>query len=138
MSTVVEAGGIVVRAKDSAARILVVRGRKNRRHWIFPKGHVEPKESRRTAARREVREEAGVDAVPVAPVGLIEFVEDGRRIRVHYYLLRYVRTVDAGEGRQARWCSASGARRLLTFPESRALLRKCVPLIRARLGLEAR
>lgn len=135
-SPVAQAGGIVVRAEGSTARILLTRGRKDPRHWIFPKGHVEPGESSEAAARREVREETGVEGNPVAHVGAIEFTGGGRPIRVEYYLLRYERSVDGGEGRQTRWCTLSEAARLLTFEESRALLQRSVPLIGARMGLE--
>jgi diadenosine hexaphosphate hydrolase (ATP-forming) len=86
---VAQAGGIVVRAEGAGARILLTRGRQNVLHWIFPKGHVEPGESSEAAARREVREEAGVEGSPVAHVGAIEFTAGGRPIRADYYLLRF-------------------------------------------------
>jgi 8-oxo-dGTP pyrophosphatase MutT (NUDIX family) len=44
---------------DDGPRFLVVRTKGGKR-WTFPKGHVEPGESERAAAERELREEAGV------------------------------------------------------------------------------
>jgi 8-oxo-dGTP pyrophosphatase MutT (NUDIX family) len=44
---------------ERGLRFLVVRTKGGKR-WTFPKGHVEPGESERDAAERELREEAGV------------------------------------------------------------------------------
>ena len=52
-------------------------------YWGFPKGHIEPGESERTAAVREVREETGVH------VGLL----DGFRQVDEYSFLRHGETV---------------------------------------------
>ena len=51
------AGGVVF---DRDGRVLVIRERRG--GWVFPKGHIDPGESPLEAARREVAEEAGVDA----------------------------------------------------------------------------
>ena len=37
------------------------------RHWGYPKGHLEAGETDEAAARRELREETGIDAVEIAP-----------------------------------------------------------------------
>jgi 8-oxo-dGTP pyrophosphatase MutT (NUDIX family) len=42
-----------------------VRARTSGDLWVFPKGHIEPGESVGEAAAREVREEAGVEALVV-------------------------------------------------------------------------
>ena len=52
-------------------------------YWGFPKGHIQPGESERTAAAREVREETGVH------VGLL----DGFRQVDEYSFLRHGETV---------------------------------------------
>jgi 8-oxo-dGTP pyrophosphatase MutT (NUDIX family) len=44
---------------DEGPQFLIVRTKGGKR-WTFPKGHVEPGESERAAAERELREEAGV------------------------------------------------------------------------------
>lgn len=126
---VAQAGGIVVRTDGETPRVLLVRARRNP-HWIFPKGHVEPGESAEAAAVREVREEAGVEAEPLAPLGALELAHGGRRVRVEHFLLRHVRTVGEGEpARQPRWCAPGEAEALLTFESSRALLRRALPLL---------
>src|SRR4051812_19688096 len=65
-STVAQAGGIVFDVVEGQPRILLVTARRDPSHWIFPKGHVEPGEMADETARREVREEAGVDGETIA------------------------------------------------------------------------
>ncbi len=50
----------------SGGRCLVMR---RGREWTFPKGHIEPGETARDAARREVREETGLEIDVGAPLG---------------------------------------------------------------------
>lgn len=51
-------GAVVFRRSDQGIRLLLLRAYKN---WDFPKGLVEPGENELDAARREVREETGLD-----------------------------------------------------------------------------
>ena len=120
---VAQAGGIVLREDPDAPRFLLVRARKHPEHWIFPKGHVEPGETAEAAAVREVREEAGVAATAMAPLGAVEYEDRARTVRVEYFLLRHERDVAADESRETRWCAFDDALELLTFPSSRDLLR---------------
>jgi bis(5'-nucleosidyl)-tetraphosphatase len=55
---VLAAGAVVVRQFDEGWRVLMLRAYN---YWDFPKGIVEPGEDPLTAARREVREETGID-----------------------------------------------------------------------------
>jgi 8-oxo-dGTP pyrophosphatase MutT (NUDIX family) len=126
-----QAGAIVVRAAKDEPRILLVTGRRNPRNWIFPKGHIEEGETRKDAALREAREEAGVDGIVAAPAGTMSFEFGANRYRVHYYV---VTTSDDGkerEGRRLRWCRYKQALNRLTFDEARDLLRKAWPRIQA-------
>lgn len=89
------AGGLVVRRdSDEVTVALIARyDRRRRLVWSLPKGHVEQGETVEQAALREVKEETGLTASIVAPLGIIDFwfaVED-RRIHktVHHFLMRY-------------------------------------------------
>ncbi len=90
------AGGLVVdrTAGDSRGALIARVNRRGRLEWVLPKGHLEEGETAQEAAVREVREETGLQARILAPLGSIDywFVADGRRIHkvVHHFLLEAV------------------------------------------------
>ncbi len=53
-------GALVYRVQDNNTELLLIKHRLGG-HWSFPKGHVEPGESERQTALREVKEETGLD-----------------------------------------------------------------------------
>jgi len=58
---------------DNGRLLLVQRGREPARgSWSLPGGRVEPGESAREAVVREVREETGLDVLPLELVGEVE------------------------------------------------------------------
>jgi 8-oxo-dGTP pyrophosphatase MutT (NUDIX family) len=94
----------------------------------LPKGHPEDGESAVDAALREVREEAGVDARLVEPLGDVRYwyTRDGRRIAkvVSFFLLEYVsgEVEDHDfEVEQARWMALEDAARDLSYPGEREM-----------------
>jgi 8-oxo-dGTP pyrophosphatase MutT (NUDIX family) len=133
-----QAGAIVVRAAKDEPRVLLVTARRNPNNWIFPKGHIEDGESRKDAAIREAREEAGVDGKVAGRAGSMSFSFGDNRYRVHYFV---VTTSDAGkerEGRRLRWCRYKQALRRLTYDETRDLLREAWPGIEATIARRSR
>ena len=74
---IISAGGIVI--KDSKVLLLYT----THDRWVLPKGHVEPEESLRQAAVREVYEEAGIKARIERKLGWVyyEFVFQGRNLK---------------------------------------------------------
>lgn len=129
MQDVAEAGGIVVKLSDGTLKFLLVKAKKDPRHWVFPKGHIEPGESAEAAASREVREETGVDAEVIARLGTLEFVLLGESLHVDFYLLKYRGDVASGEQRESRWCTDDEAAALLSFEDARKLLRDSLPVV---------
>jgi 8-oxo-dGTP pyrophosphatase MutT (NUDIX family) len=119
-----QAGAIVVRRRQGVPHVLLITAKKNRGHWLFPKGHVDDGETREEAALREAEEEAGVRARLVGPAGIHTFNFGHETIRVHYFLAT---TDDKGhpeKGRQLAWFSYREALAQLTFPDTRALLKE--------------
>ena len=87
------AGGAVVRGDDVAVIVPVKRDVHGRRVLGLPKGHPEAGESAEQAATREVREETGVTAELIEPLGEVEYVYErrGRQVakRVAFFLFEY-------------------------------------------------
>ncbi len=113
------AGGVVA---DGAGRLLLIRDRNG--FWTFPKGHIEPGETPEAAAVREVREETGVAARPLAPLGVTRYTNDrGVAREVRWFLMR-------GEGPLRLEAGLTGggffeaeeALKRLDFPQDRELL----------------
>jgi mutator protein MutT len=110
----VECAGAVVR--DQNHRVLLVRrGRApSEGLWSLPGGRVEPGESPAQAARREVREETGLD---VEVGALLASVELGP-----YLVHDFAATVTGGQlccgddAAEARWCSLEEVRLLPLTP----------------------
>ena len=117
------AGAVVL----DGSRCLVIR---HGRDWVLPKGHVEPDEPPEEAARREVREETGIEAEIGRRIGATRYAfrtPDGRwnRKRVEWYLGR--RT--GGDLRlepifdEAAFLERDEAIARLTFPADREIAR---------------
>jgi 8-oxo-dGTP diphosphatase len=64
--------------------------------WALPGGHVDPGETSRTAAARELAEEAGVHAAPTELVQVGVFDQPGRDPRGRYVTVAYQLTVIPG------------------------------------------
>ena len=130
--TETSAGGVIFRMRDDGgsdvALILTHEAR-----WQLPKGWVEPGESNDETARREVREEAGLDGEVVGPLDSIEYWykstydPEPARIHkfVHFFLLRYLggSTDDHDdEVQEARWVDIGDAEHMLSFKDERRMV----------------
>jgi 8-oxo-dGTP pyrophosphatase MutT (NUDIX family) len=117
------AGGVVFRGEDHDRRVLLVRARPAPHDWVLPKGHIEADETPAQTARREVIEEAGVEAEPLRQIGTLEFdTPEGKHVRSAFFLMRFVRTVPAEEQREIRWPTIDEAQALVQFDDTRALI----------------
>lgn len=114
------AGIVVVRRAADGWRFLILRAYRN---WDFPKGRIEPGEDPLAAARRETREEAGVEDLAFAWGHAFRETEPYARGKIaRYYLAETQQAgialpIDPALGRpehhEFRWAGASEARRLL-------------------------
>ena len=106
----------------------------------LPKGHPEEGESPVDAALREVREEAGVDARLIEPLGDVRYwyTRDGRRIAkiVSFFLLEYVSGEvedHDSEVEQARWMPLEDATRELSYAGEREMAARALSRTRTAL-----
>lgn len=122
-------GGVVLRGED----VLVITPAGKRRVTTLPKGGSQPGETGEQTAAREVREETGVTATVLEPLGDVRYWyrRGGRRVlkTVHFYLCEYVSgsTVDHDhEVDDARWIGLAEARTALSYPGERALIERAL------------
>jgi len=127
------AGGVVIRRRGDAVDVALAarRTRKGDLAWGLPKGLVEEGESPEEAAVREVREETGLEAKPIEPLGDISYwyVWEGERIRkkVTFFLMEATGGDVAHhdhEMEDVRWFPLDQARRKASYPSERETLNR--------------
>jgi 8-oxo-dGTP pyrophosphatase MutT (NUDIX family) len=111
--------GVVTRDHPRGTLYLIVRARRAVHEWVLPKGHIEADERPEQAAVREVREEAGVQAGIVAPIGASIF----GTARVVWFLMQFVAEVEPEERRETFWGIIDEVLERLAFEESRHIVR---------------
>ncbi|HST55858.1 MAG TPA: NUDIX domain-containing protein [Solirubrobacteraceae bacterium] len=124
----VSAGGLVVRDRELIVIVPTRRAADGSRVLALPKGHLDPGESAVQAATREVREEAGVNARMIEPLGEVRYWyrRDGRSIPkvVSFYLFEYLSGDPADhddEVEHARWMPLAEAAAALSYSGEREL-----------------
>jgi len=120
-------GGVVVNEN----RVLLVRvtSLRNKRVWTFPKGHLEPGESPRQAALREVEEETGYRCSIIRPLLRVRYGFTINHGFVHkavqWYLMRSLSKTgkpDTAEIDEVRWVSLQKAVSMVIYPSDKKLL----------------
>lgn len=113
-----QAGGIAI-----VGDRLVVR-RTARGDWVLPKGRVEAGETPEATARREMREETGLETVVVDRAGEVRFRQGDQWRHVHFFITRvvgYNPSWLSHYGRDTFLVDANEAWRVLTFENLRQL-----------------
>src|SRR5256714_15087034 len=134
-SPVLAAGGIVLR-QGQTPLVAVVRLRK-RNEWVLPKGKLDPGETPRAGAEREVMEETGHDVAVHEFLGTLVYETSGGPKVVHYWrmeagstpvreLMRDVKAVD--------WLPLGEAVERLSRGYERAFLQQVGPVAIAAAG----
>jgi 8-oxo-dGTP pyrophosphatase MutT (NUDIX family) len=143
ISTEFSAGGVVYRHSRSGYDVAAVQ-RARHDDWSLPKGHIEEGETREQAALREVKEETGLDARIVEPLGEIVYFyhrpKKGLTRKTVYHYLMEATSADLGlpnwEVSQVRWLPITEAHTLLSYENDKGLIRKAQEVLAAR-GREA-
>jgi 8-oxo-dGTP pyrophosphatase MutT (NUDIX family) len=127
------AGGVVVRGDECIVIVPTRRAADGSKVLGLPKGHPDGDESGADAALREVREEAGVDALLVEKLGEVRYFyqRKGERIAkvVAFFLFEYAsgRVEDHDhEVEEARWMPLEQAADQLTYPGEREMARRAL------------
>jgi 8-oxo-dGTP pyrophosphatase MutT (NUDIX family) len=121
----------VVRGQEIAVIVPKRRGADGQRVLALPKGHIDPGESALQAAKREVREEAGIVGEPISELGEVRYWyrRDGLAIgkSVSFFLFRYLEG-DVGdhddEVEEARWIPLTEAQTALSYPTEREMVER--------------
>lgn len=121
--------GVGVAVVDDGRILLVQRGRQpGRGLWAVPGGKVDLGETLTEAARREAREETGLDVEVGDLVWAGESIGPGQPPAWHYVLVDFLavrlggQPVAADDAQQAAWFSLEEARRLQLTPTMPSLL----------------
>lgn len=116
-----------------------------RRVLALPKGHLDEGETPLQAARREVREEAGVEVELLAELGEVRYwyTRGRRRISkaVAFFLFRYLAGDVADhddEVEEARWVPLQEALRSLSYEGEREMVGRAIVLLEGRDEAQAR
>ncbi len=90
----ISSGGVVFREQDGKYSVVLAH-KEIMGAWLLPKGKMEAGETREQTAVREVKEETGVDAEPIAYLDEIHYTYTDKRRgltldkTVYFFLMRY-------------------------------------------------
>lgn len=125
--------GAVIFRQTPELEVLIIR--QNQGHWCFPKGHVEGNEDETETARREVKEETGLDIRFLG--GFREETHYSPREGVEKDVVWFLASPASDtlhrqkeEVAEILWANRLDAAALLTYDNDRQLFRKAVRFIR--------
>ncbi|ATY15746.1 MULTISPECIES: NUDIX hydrolase [Actinomycetes] len=129
------AGGLVVDPERERAVLIGRLDRHGRLLWSLPKGHIEDGETVEQTAVREVKEETGISARVLHPLGTIDywFVAQQRRVHktVHHFLLEATGgelSDEDVEVTEVAWVPLAELETTLAYADERKLVRGAAEL----------
>lgn len=133
----ISAGGVVYSAGGGQTRILFILDVYGQ--WALPKGKLEPGETPRQAALREIEEEVGLKGDIEQELGEVhyQYTRDFGIVEkvVHYYLIRAASTelwIAEDEVLEAQWATLDSAIQVSSYADNRDMLEKAVGLLKNR------
>ncbi|MBM7621923.1 tRNA nucleotidyltransferase (CCA-adding enzyme) [Bacillus tianshenii] len=120
--------GVIIYQGKPDIRYLLVKSRANG-HWGFPKGHMEEDETEIDAARREVKEETGLDVVILEDFKIsMEYkISETVKKEVILFLGRPNSTsvtIQESEIEMYRWAAFPDAFKLLVYDSQKQILKQ--------------
>jgi 8-oxo-(d)GTP phosphatase len=121
---ILASGAVVWRPAGEGVEVALVH-RPRYGDWTLPKGKLEPRESTRVAAWREVREETGARVALGRLLGGTRYRVGPDRKVVEYFAARYLSGSfePSDEVDELRWLPLAGAFELLSYDRDRTVLR---------------
>ena len=121
-------GAIVYRRFHGNIEILLIK-HINSGHWSFPKGHVEGDETELETARREIKEETGLDVILDQTFReTVSYSPKRDTQKVVVYFLALARNYDfvpqEEEIAEIRWVDILRATRMLTYENDKTIVNK--------------
>lgn len=121
-------GAIVYRRFHGNIEILLIK-HINSGHWSFPKGHVEGDETELETARREIKEETGLDVIldqTFRETVSYSPKRDTQKIVVYFLALarNHAFVPQAEEIAEIRWVDIVRATQMLTYENDKTIVNK--------------
>ena len=121
-------GAIVYRRFHGNIEILLIK-HINSGHWSFPKGHVEGDETELETARREIKEETGLDVIldqTFRETGSYSPKRDTQKVVVYFLALarNYDYVPQEEEIAEIRWVDIARATHMLTYENDKTIVNK--------------
>ena len=115
---ILQAGCVPYRVRKGQLEVCLITTRKGR--WGFPKGIIDPGETREETALKESEEEAGlVGKIEGKPIGCYRYRKWGAEFLVTMFIMKVVEIADTWDEswRQREWFSPEAAREMLDREE---------------------
>lgn len=136
--------GVIVYQDKPDTRYLIVKSKANG-HWGFPKGHIEENETEIDAARREVKEETGLDVLihegfktsMEYEISEISEISEITRKEVILFLGTPTSTsvtIQEGEIAMYKWSTFTDTLNLLEYESQKQILKQAHKFLNQKLG----
>jgi 8-oxo-dGTP pyrophosphatase MutT (NUDIX family) len=123
-------GAVVYRKHHGNIEILLIK-HLNSGHWSFPKGHIEEGETEFETAKREIKEETGIDVIidhTFRETVTYSPRKDTQKIVVYFLgkALNYEYSAQKEEIAEVRWFDIGHAPAVLTYENDKSIIKTII------------